>query len=198
MWGSGEACRSWEAHPVLDLDSRRYEWIEDWRQLTPTEAGRAAWPHTGIVATAKDEIVTFDAVDSSLITFDKAGQPHGKARVDIREAHGITLVVEDGSNFLWLADASVSRSASTGYTALEESPDSRVVKVSMDGRAVMALQPPANPAYETGHYRPTCVAVAETRFGENGDIWVGDGYGESYVHHYDRHGNYLGRLDRKS
>jgi len=38
------------------------------------------------------------------------------------------------------------------------------------------------------------VAVVEERLGGNGDIWVGDGYGESYVHRYDRRGTYLGSL----
>jgi DNA-binding beta-propeller fold protein YncE len=45
--------------------------------------------------------------------------------------------------------------------------------------------------YESTRYAPTTVAVDEERLGGSGDIWVGDGYGASYVHRFDRSGNHL-------
>ncbi len=183
-----------EERPVLRLGDRSYAWIEEWATRPQTEARQTAWPHTGVVVTAADQVVTFDVGDGQLIAFDKEGQLVRAVPVDIGEAHGITLVVEDGSEFLWLADASVGKNAAAGYAAPEESSSSKVVKVGMDGRVVVSLERPPHPAYRAGHYRPTSVAVAEERFGGDGDIWVGDGYGESYVHHYDRRGTYLGSL----
>jgi hypothetical protein len=58
----------------------------------------------------------------------------------------------------------------------------------------MTLERPDLPVYQEGKYSPTSVAVDEPRFGGSGDIWVADGYGQHRVHHYDRHGRYLGSI----
>lgn len=183
-----------EGRPLLRLGHLAYEWIEDWAKLPETDVRQAAWPHTGIAATSDDQIVTFDLADSKLVVLDKDGRLIRAVPVDVGEAHGITVAVEDGAEVFWLADASVKKLAATGYAAPEESTASKVLKVGPDGRIAMSLERPPHPAYESGHYRPTCVAVDEPRFEGSGDIWVGDGYGESYVHHYDRSGAYLGSL----
>lgn len=177
---------------VLQLGGKSYAWIEEWARSPETDEPRTAWPHTGVVVTAADQVISFDLTESKLVTFEMDGRFARAVPVDIGEAHGITLVVEDGQEYLWLADASVGKTAA-GYASPEGSTSS-VVKVGMDGRIVTSLARPPHPAYDAGHYRPTCVAVVEERFGGNGDIWVGDGYGESYVHRYDRHGSYLGSL----
>jgi len=44
-------------------------------------------------------------------------------------------------------------------------------------------------------YSPTWVAVNEERHGGNGDVWVADGYGQSYVHRYDKSGNYIASIN---
>jgi hypothetical protein len=183
-----------EDGPVLSLGGQSYAWIEEWVKRPLTEPQTTAWPHTGIGVTAADQVITFDVSDSQLVVFDTEGQLLRVVTTNIGEAHGMTLVVEDGAEFLWLADASVGKSAAAGYAAREDSSGSKVVKVAMDGRVVATLERPGHPSYAAGHYRPTCVAVVEERLGGNGDIWVGDGYGESYVHHFDRRGAYLGSL----
>ena len=182
-----------EDRPVLQLGGKSYAWIEEWARGSETGEPRTAWPHTGVVVTAADEVITFDVAESRLLTFDRDGRLVRTVPVDIGEAHGITLVVEDGQEYLWLADASVGKTAAAGYSPPEGS-TSAVVKVGTDGRIAASLVRPPHPAYDAGHYRPTCAAVAEERLGGNGDIWVADGYGESYVHRYDRHGTYLRSL----
>ena len=193
-----------EDRPVLQLGERSYAWIEGWAKPPDTESRRTAWPHTGVVVNGAGEIITFESAGhspqstegehSQLVVFDKGGQLIRSIPVDVGEAHGMTLVVEDGSEFLWLADASVGKSVAVGYAGPEDSSGSKVVKVAMDGRVVASLERPPHPAYGAGHYRPTCVAVDEPRLGGNGDIWVADGYGESYVHRFDARGTYLGSL----
>ena len=96
----------------------------------------------------------------------------------MENAHGVVLVKEDGSEYLWLAD---NKSA-------------QVVKMTLDGETVMSLQRPSLSVYQDGTFSPTSVAVNQERHGGNGDIWVADGYGESYVHRYDKDGNYLTSL----
>ena len=54
----------------------------------------------------------------------------------------------------------------------------------------MTLPTPELPIYKDGKYSPTTIAVNEERYGGNGDIWVSDGYGQNYVHRYDKEGNY--------
>jgi hypothetical protein len=178
---------------VLQLGGQNYRWIEDWIEMPPAEDRQTAWPHTGIVTAADDRIITFDTAGSAIIELDAQGHLTRSMPVDVGEAHGITMVEEDGTDFLWLADATVKKIPAAGY-ASDETARPRVIKIGPDGRIVRSLENPPHAAYTTGHYRPTCVAVAETRFGGNGDIWVGDGYGESYVHRYDAAGNYIGSL----
>ena len=36
--------------------------------------------------------------------------------------------------------------------------------------------------YQSARYSPTTVAINDGRFGGNGDVWVGDGYGAGYIH----------------
>ena len=91
----------------------------------------------------------------------------------------MTLVREDGAEYLWMAD----------------NKPGQVVKTTLDGETVMSVEPPGLPIYNSGEYKPTWVAVNEERHGGNGDVWVTDGYGESYVHRYDKAGSYLGSIN---
>lgn len=56
-------------------------------------------------------------------------------------AHGLTLVEEDGHEFLWLTDPDIGA----------------VVKTTLSGDIVMAVNPPEVSPAE--HYKPTSVAV---------------------------------------
>jgi len=56
---------------------------------------------------------------------------------------------------------------------------------------VQSIFAPDLPIYEDGVYSPTAVAVFDDPLGGNGDVWVADGYGQSYLHRYDRNGNLL-------
>ena len=49
--------------------------------------------------------------------------------------------------------------------------------------------------YRDSRCSPTSVAVDEERFGGSGDVWVADGYGQSYVHRYDKTGAYIGSIN---
>ena len=56
------------------------------------------------------------------------------------------------------------------------------------------IGPPDLPIYRAGRFSPPAVAVAEPRYGGNGDVWVADGYGQHQVHRFDRTGTYLASL----
>ncbi|HZY93018.1 MAG TPA: hypothetical protein VFG07_09660 [Thermoplasmata archaeon] len=171
-----------------------YEWVDDWATLPDAEGARGAWPHSAIVWSRKGELWTFHPAKSAAIAFDADGHFLRAVPSPLSEAHGITLVEEGGTEFLWMADASTKRKPESNYDAPESADSAAVVKTDLAGRVVLALAPPPHPAYEKGPYRPTWVGVNEERFGGNGDIWVADGYGQSLVHRYSADGRYQSTL----
>lgn len=172
-----------------------YEWIEGWGKLPESEPIRTAWPHAGMAVTAAGEVVTFHPTESRLVFFDRNGNlVRISGLVEMEEAHGITLMQEGDQEFLWLADAAMKKAPGAGYVSPGQDEISAVIKVSMEGQLVLRLPRPDPDLYREGQYRPTCVAVDEQRLGGSGDVWVGDGYGSSYVHRYSAEGTYLGSL----
>ncbi len=152
-----------------------YEWIDNWARLPENAIDTGESAHSGMVVTDAGNIVTFHAADHSVITLDTDGRLQDSWNVELENAHDVVLVKEDGSEYLWFAD---NKSA-------------RVIKTTLDGETVMGLQPPDISAYRDAPYMPTSVAVNEERHGGNGDIWVADGYGQWYVHRFDKDGNHL-------
>lgn len=93
-------------------------------------------------------------------------------------AHGLTLVENNGKEYLWMTDEF----------------SGEVVKNDLVGKAVQSIYRPEINFYNNGNYSPTWVAEFEEEKKGNGNIWVADGYGSSLVHHYDKQGNYLQTL----
>jgi len=173
----------------------QYEWIDSWAHLPDPDEQVKAWPHHGLVVTQVGDILMFDPAQPRLLEFDRNGHLlRISSSLEAQEAHGMTLVLEDAVELLWIADAGQRRTTANQYKPPLEDGKSVVLKLSLDGRTLQRLPRPTHPAYEDGYYRPTSVAVSETRFGGNGDVWVADGYGESYVHRFAADGTYLGSL----
>ena len=93
-------------------------------------------------------------------------------------AHGLQLRKEGDEEFLYLA--------TTGQH--------KVVKTTLDGEQLFVLGYPQDARNASGdrcyeneeQYKPTNIA-----FAPNGDFYVADGYGLSYVHHYNIRGEYI-------
>ena len=175
----------------------KYEWIDNWAQIPETESARTGWAHHGVVISETGDVIAFHQADRTFLAFDPDGTLKRSWPSGLTEAHGITLVKEGGTEYLWVADNGRKRDASLDYNY--PNPDDqymgRVVKMTLDGDIVMALERPGISAYESGNYSPTGAVVNENQNGGNGDIWVSDGYGEWYVHHYDKAGNFLGSIN---
>ena len=171
-----------------------YEWIEGWARFPADGANQTAWPHHGIGTLPSGEIVTMDPSKANLLILETDGSLHRAVDTEIADGHGITVVREGDAAYLWIADAAMKQSKDSGYKPPESSQGSVVAKVALSGRVITRLPKPELAAYSQGNYRPTCVAVNETRSGGNGDIWVADGYGESYVHRFDAGGRYVRSL----
>ena len=174
-----------------------YDWIDNWAKIPESESSRMGWAHPGIVVSESGNVITCHPGDPVVMTFDGDGNFLSSWRGDFADAHGITLVNEDGVEFLWIADNGSKRSHMHNYDYPPGGSDSpgQVIKTTLDGEVVMTLQTPPNPVYETARYSPTTVAVNEERFGGNGDVWVGDGYGASHVHRFTKDGEYVSSIN---
>ena len=174
-----------------------YQWIDNWARTPDTQSARDGWSHHGIVVTEAGDIITGHQDDPAVRVFNKDGIFQRSWESGVAETHGMTLVKEGETEYLWIADNGRKRHKSTGY---EYPPDSgkvtgQAVKKTLDGQNIVTLQSPELVIYKDGHYMPTSVAVNEERHGGNADTWVADGYGQNYVHRYDKSGNHISSIN---
>jgi hypothetical protein len=162
--------------PVLGLGEHQYEAIHDWGDLpaghvygnthgvTVDAHGRIYIKHTvGKGATCDDAIVVFDADGKFINSWGK--QYKGGA-------HGLHLNREGDEEFFYLCDPKRHL----------------VAKTTLDGKELWRMwAPEACTGYSApDEYCPTNVATAP-----NGDFFVADGYGKSFIHQYDKDAKYI-------
>ena len=172
-----------------------YDWVDGWAVTPKSESARTGWAHHGVVVTRSGEIITYHQGDPTIMVFDREGNLLRSWDISVTDAHGMTLVEEDGAEYLWIADNGAKRLEDLAYEYPSGPRKGQVLKTTMDGQTVMSLRRPDIEVYREQEYSPTWVAVNEERHGGNGDVWVADGYGASYVHRYDRSGNYLASIN---
>ena len=136
--------------------------------------------------TEAGNVITLHQGDLTVLVFDKDGGLLRSWPLGLNEAHGLTLVKDGDTEYLWIADNGRKRlpGADYEYPAGARRVSGQVVKMTLTGEVVMSLQEPGLAIYREGDYMPTWVAVNEERHGGNGD-------GQSYVHRYDKEGNYI-------
>jgi len=156
-----------------------FEWIENWAVIPDTPESRVDGRTHGVVVTREGHVVVFHVANPAILVFDGHGSLIEAWGDRFPGAHGLTLVEEAGTEYLWLTD----------YKTGE------VVKTTLKGETLLSLPVPDFKGYDDPKYAPTWVTVFEERFGGNGDIWVADGYGAGYVHRYDRSGHYLSSIN---
>ncbi|WOD42662.1 6-bladed beta-propeller [Hwangdonia lutea] len=108
---------------------------------------------------------------NNIIIYDKSGKLISTWGTQYPGGHGLTLVKENGEDFLLITD----------YERHQ------VIKTTIDGKVVFEIDYPADTGKYTNkeEFKPT-----ETTVLENGDFYVADGYGNQYITHY----NYKGEL----
>jgi len=151
-----------------------YKWIHDWITIPENQSSRENGRTHGVVVSQTGSIFVFHQATPSVLEFS----PDGTLRSswgDFPGAHGMTLVEENGKEYLWLTDQD----------------SKQVVKTTLTGEIVQSLPQPSHKAYEEGDYVPTWVAVNP----ENANIWVADGYGCNLVHRFNKVGTYLSSID---
>ena len=156
-----------------------YEWIDNWGRIPDTPSGRENGRTHGVVVSETGNVLVFNQANPAVLVFDADGKLIDWWGDRFLGAHGMTLVKEGDTEYLWLTDQGTGE----------------VVKTTLDGQTVLNIDRPDHPVYQKASYSPTWVAVNEERFGGNGDIWVTDGYGSNYIHHYDKTGKYLNSIN---
>jgi len=171
-----------------------YVWSEPWNHWlesrSPDEA--AAWIHSGITVTKSGDVVVVSHDRAEAHVLGQDGSVLRAFDTGVTQAHGLLTATSDGEEVLWIADNGARRERDEdGEYANHDGPaPAAAVKMSLSGERLSSLPAPDIEAYRTGRYRPTGVAVDDAADG-SGDVWVADGYGESYVHRFRSDGTYL-------
>jgi hypothetical protein len=167
--------------PILGQGDYRYEAIHDWGELPRT----IKYGNThGVCEDSQGNIYihhTVHATSESLdtmVVFDLKGKfVRSWGRQFKGGAHGLTLHKEGSEDFLYLCDFQ----------------HGIVTKRTLKGEEVFTVGYPAeSEAYKSKDrnssplYRPTNVAIAP-----NGDIYVGDGYGSSFINQYSHEAQFI-------
>ena len=155
---------------TLGSGSHRYEIIEGWGRLP--KGVNYGYTH-GVVVDSQDRVYVHNQSRDAVIVFDRDGNYlKSWGREFEKGAHGMFLNREGGSEYLYLAD--YQRHV--------------VVKTTLDGDVLWTIGTPNLPdVYKSAEqYKPTDVAVAP-----NGDFYVCDGYGESWIHQYNSNAEWI-------
>lgn len=180
---------------IIGSGDHRYVWNDSWAKIPDSPSARAGWAHHGVVVSHNGDVISYHQDEPRVLVFDEHGALRRSWESGLTEAHGITLVREADKEYLWLADNGAKRRPNLGYQYTDAGRvTGQVVKTTLGGKMLMRLERPDLGVYRDGDYKPTGVAVNEERHGGNGDVWVADGYGQSYVHRYDRAGDYVGSI----
>jgi len=167
--------------PVIGTGKHTYEVIHDWGELPAS----IKYGNThGVVEDSQGHIYVHHTVHAtsesadSMVVYDENGKFVKSWGKEFKGgAHGLHIRKEGSTEFLYLCDTA------RGV----------VVKATLNGEQVWSIgYPDQSDAYKPGtdgkkpKYSPTNLAIAP-----NGDIYVGDGYGSSYINQYNSKGEYI-------
>ncbi len=167
--------------PILGQGDHQYEAIHDWGELPRT----IKYGNThGVCEDSQGNIYVHHTVHATsesldtMVVFDHKGKfIRSWGRQFKGGAHGLTIRKEGSDEFLYLCDFQ----------------HGIVTKRTLKGEEVFTLGYPAeSDAYKPKNsglvipYRPTNVAIAP-----NGDIYVGDGYGSSFINQYNQKAEFI-------
>ena len=167
--------------PVLGDGAHTYEAIHDWGELP---AGIKYGNTHGVVEDSQGHIYVHHTVHAtseipdSMVVFDENGKFVKSWGKEFKGgAHGLHIAKEGSTEFLYMCDTA------RGV----------VVKATLAGETVYSIgYPDVSEQYKPGpdgkkpKYSPTNLAIGPT-----GDLYVGDGYGSSYINQYNAKGEYI-------
>ncbi len=177
----GAGNKSGSQNLITGEGNHKYEVIHDWGEL-PADI-KYGNTH-GVVEDSHGRIYVHHTVNKTsekhdtMVVFDEKGKFVKSWGKDFEGgAHGLHIRKEGSQEYLYLCDTKRAI----------------VVKATLDGEEVWTIRyPKESDAYKPGpdgkpvKYSPTNLAIAP-----NGDIYVGDGYGSSYINQYNSKGEFI-------
>jgi len=188
----GAQNKSGSAKPVVGQGDHTYEVTHDWGDLPPN----IKYGNThGVVEDSQGHIYIHHTVNKvsesfdTMVVFDSKGKFVRSWGKEFRGvAHGLTIRKEGSTEYLYLT-------ANAAGAKMQPQPELQaiVVKATLKGEIVWKIAgAPDIDEYKPGAdgakkpYNPTNLAIAP-----NGDVYVADGYGSSYVSQYSAKGDYI-------
>ncbi len=156
---------------IVGHNSHKYKVDLNWGNLNPLQTPVKDCHE--MVQDSKGRIVLLtNHTKNNVIIYDKSGKLLETWGTEYPGAHGLTLVKENGTDFLLITD----------YERHQ------IIKTTIDGKVVFTIDFPSETGkYNTkGDFKPT-----ETTVVDNGDIYVADGYGKQHIVHYNHKGELL-------
>jgi len=157
--------------PEMGAGAHRYRWVPRWGEA---EDGKDIGNTHGCIVVDGEGLVYVNTDTADAV---RVYAPDGRlARTFGKDwrggLHGMTLVREGDDEFLYLA-----------HTGRHE-----VAKTTLSGEVLWTLGAPAEAGLydDKTKFRPTSVAVAD-----DGDIYVADGYGLSWIHQFTKEREYV-------
>lgn len=166
---AGEGKKDMESK-VMGSGKHTYELVKDWGKVP---AGVTLGYTHGVAVDSQGRVYVHNQSEHATVVFDGDGNFIKSWGAKFKDgAHGMQLSKESEGEFFYLAD--IARRS--------------VVKTTLDGEVIWSLEmPDQSGVYESVEkYRPTNVAIAP-----NGDFYIADGYGSSYVHQYKPNTEYI-------
>jgi sugar lactone lactonase YvrE len=172
----GATNKSGSKKPILGEGEHTYEVTHNWGELpADIQYGNTH----GVCEDSHGHIYIHHTVYStsekpdSMVVFDHKGKFVKSWGKEFKGgAHGLHIRKEGKQEFLYLCDTKRGL----------------MVKTTLDGEEVFTLGYPkeAEPYTKQIKYSPTNLTITP-----NGDIYIGDGYGSSYINQYDSQGKYI-------
>ena len=166
----GAESKSGNRPPVVGTGAHTYEAVHNWGQLPRhiqwgdthgicfDREGLIYIMHQSAAKEPMDAIVVLDPAGKYVRSFGK--EFHGGG-------HGLDLRNDGGEEFLYVCDIK----------------NRRVAKVSLQGEMVWTRGLPEEAKV---YDKPTQYCPTNVAFAPDGGFYVGDGYGSSYIHQYDK------------
>jgi hypothetical protein len=161
-----------ESAPIrFRAGAHEYEWVRGWGALPGAKA--LGNTHGCIVVDEEDRVYLCTDTEDAVVVFDRDGKVLKTFGKELAGGlHGLALVEEGGRQFLLMAH--IGRH--------------QVLKSTLDGEILWTLDYPEEAGIYASaeQYLPTSVAPLP-----GGGFLVADGYGQSWIHRYDEHREYV-------
>ena len=157
---------------LLGSGRHQYQWVKGWMKL-PASMPNLGSTHGGIVIDAKNRVFVTTDTPNTLCIFEPDGRFVGAVGQELNGGlHGVCLRKEGEQEFIYAAHLS----------------QREAVKLTLDGKVVWRIAyPKESGIYEKPEqYAPTGICVLP-----DGGIVVADGYGTSWLHHFDKDQKYV-------